>query len=86
MPINDPDDLFEDPHLKATGYWQEVEDPELGTLRLPGFAPEFSRTPLSLRSIARWRGPSSSPMAMARTRIVLDCTPTFPARPMMSGR
>jgi len=52
MPVNDPDELLTDPHLVATGYWQEIDDPELGTLRLPGIAPSFSASPPAIRKIA----------------------------------
>ena len=45
MPVNRPDDLVEDPHLAATGFWQTLEHPDLGTLRFPGVAAEFSKTP-----------------------------------------
>ena len=51
MPVNDPNDLFDDPHLKATGYWREMDDEELGTLRLPGLGPSFSASPSSIRRL-----------------------------------
>jgi crotonobetainyl-CoA:carnitine CoA-transferase CaiB-like acyl-CoA transferase len=35
-PMNRLDDLFDDPHLAATGYFRTLEDPSMGTLR---FAP-----------------------------------------------
>ena len=43
-PVNTLDDLFVDPQLKATGYWQEVDHPTEGKLRMPGIAPRFSKT------------------------------------------
>ena len=49
MPVNQPDDLVEDPHLAATGFWQSVEHPDLGTLRFPGVAAQFSKTPGAVR-------------------------------------
>ena len=49
MPVNQPDDLVEDPHLAATGFWQSVEHPDLGTLRFPGVAAQFSKTPGAIR-------------------------------------
>ena len=49
MPVNRPDDLMEDPHLAATGFWRTVEHPDLGTLRFPGVAAEFSKTPGAIR-------------------------------------
>jgi crotonobetainyl-CoA:carnitine CoA-transferase CaiB-like acyl-CoA transferase len=51
MQVNDPDDLPEDPHLAETSFWELREDPELGTLRLPGVAALFSRTPGSIRRL-----------------------------------
>ena len=49
MPVNQPDDLVTDPHLAATGFWQTLEHPDLGTLRLPDVPARFSRTPGSVR-------------------------------------
>ena len=49
MPVNRPDDLVEDPHLAATGFWQSLEHPDLGTLRFPGVAAQFSKTPGAIR-------------------------------------
>ena len=49
MPVNQPDDLVDDPHLAATGFWQKVEHPDLGTLRLPGIPAQFSKTPGAIR-------------------------------------
>ena len=45
MPVNHPDDLVEDPHLVATGFWHTIEHPDLGTLRFPGVPAQFSKTP-----------------------------------------
>ena len=49
MPVNRPDDLVEDPHLVATGFWQTVNHPDLGTLRFPDIPARFSRTPGAIR-------------------------------------
>jgi crotonobetainyl-CoA:carnitine CoA-transferase CaiB-like acyl-CoA transferase len=35
------DDLRTDPHLEAVGFWQMVEDPAMGTLRIPGVPVKF---------------------------------------------
>jgi crotonobetainyl-CoA:carnitine CoA-transferase CaiB-like acyl-CoA transferase len=43
-PVNTLEDLFVDPQLNATGFWQEVEHPSEGKLRMPGIAPSFSKT------------------------------------------
>ena len=44
MPIASLDDLLADPHLQATGFWQESETEE-GKVRLPAFPVKFSKTP-----------------------------------------
>ena len=49
MPVNHPDDLLDDPHLAATGFWQAVEHADLGTLRFPGIPAQFSKTPGAIR-------------------------------------
>ena len=49
MPVNRPDDLVEDPHLAATGFWRTVEHPDLGTLRFPDVPAQFSNTPGAIR-------------------------------------
>jgi crotonobetainyl-CoA:carnitine CoA-transferase CaiB-like acyl-CoA transferase len=47
--VNSFDNLFSDPHLAATGYWQSVEHPTEGTLRMPGIPTKFSDTPGAIR-------------------------------------
>ena len=49
MPVNRPDDLVDDPHLAATGFWQTVDHPDLGTLRFPDVPAQFSKTPGAIR-------------------------------------
>jgi crotonobetainyl-CoA:carnitine CoA-transferase CaiB-like acyl-CoA transferase len=44
-PVNTVADLAGDPHLAARGFWVEVDDPELGTVRLPGAPYRLSATP-----------------------------------------
>jgi formyl-CoA transferase len=44
-PVNDMADIFEDPHYKARDMLVQVEHPTLGSLRLPGVTPKYSRTP-----------------------------------------
>lgn len=51
MAVLTGDDLIEDRHLKAVDFWQFGEDPELGTLRLPGIATQFSATPGRIRRL-----------------------------------
>jgi crotonobetainyl-CoA:carnitine CoA-transferase CaiB-like acyl-CoA transferase len=39
--VNDLDELIDDPHLKATGFFEQVSDPSMGTLRFPGAPVRF---------------------------------------------
>jgi crotonobetainyl-CoA:carnitine CoA-transferase CaiB-like acyl-CoA transferase len=51
-PILSADDLLEDPHLKAVGFFAEVDHPTEGPIRSVGIPVTFSRTPGSIRSLA----------------------------------
>jgi formyl-CoA transferase len=44
-PIADFKDLAEDPHMIARGALTEIDDPELGKLRMPTVQPRLSETP-----------------------------------------
>lgn len=44
MRVNAIEDLFEDPHLVATGFFETVEHPEAGSLRQAATAMRFSRS------------------------------------------
>lgn len=48
-PVNSIDDLLQDPHLAATGFWRDVEHPTEGRLRQADLPIHFSRTPVSVR-------------------------------------
>ncbi|MGE8320745.1 MAG: CaiB/BaiF CoA transferase family protein [Comamonas sp.] len=50
--VNAPEDLFDDPHLQATGFFQQVEHPTEGTLRMPSIPVRFSRTPGAIARLA----------------------------------
>ncbi len=43
-PLRTPDELFDNPHLNAVGFFEEVDSP-YGTVRFPGIPTWFSRTP-----------------------------------------
>ena len=47
--VNSLEDLVTDPHLQATGFWQIVEHPTEGALRMPKFPVNFGSTPASIR-------------------------------------
>jgi crotonobetainyl-CoA:carnitine CoA-transferase CaiB-like acyl-CoA transferase len=50
-PVQSLEDLLTDPQLESTGYWQEVDHPTEGRIRMPGIAPSFSRTPPEIRRL-----------------------------------
>ena len=49
--VNTLQDLKDDPHLKAVGFWQEVDHPTEGRLRMTRFPVTFSRTPADVRRL-----------------------------------
>jgi crotonobetainyl-CoA:carnitine CoA-transferase CaiB-like acyl-CoA transferase len=49
MVVNSLDDLIDDPHLVATGFWQEFDHPTEGRLRSSKPPMNFSATPASIR-------------------------------------
>jgi crotonobetainyl-CoA:carnitine CoA-transferase CaiB-like acyl-CoA transferase len=51
MVVNTLDDLLADEHLQTTGFWQTVEHPTEGALRLPGVPTSFSETPGGIRRL-----------------------------------
>ena len=50
--VNSIDDLLEDPHLRAVGFWQEIEHPTEGRLRVAKFPGTWSRTQPDIRRLA----------------------------------
>ena len=51
MTVNSLESLLRDPHLEAVGFWQIVEHPTEGTLRLPGIPATYSKTPGAIRRL-----------------------------------
>jgi crotonobetainyl-CoA:carnitine CoA-transferase CaiB-like acyl-CoA transferase len=51
-PVNSIEDLFEDPHLKAVDFFEDVEHPSEGALKNCRFPINFSRTPASVQRLA----------------------------------
>ncbi len=47
--VNTLEDLVSDPHLDAVGFWQEMDHPTEGKLRMAGSPLNFSATPTSIR-------------------------------------
>jgi crotonobetainyl-CoA:carnitine CoA-transferase CaiB-like acyl-CoA transferase len=51
MTVNSLETLLHDPHLEATGFWQEMTHPSEGTLRLPGIPAAYTKTPADIRRL-----------------------------------
>ena len=49
MVVNSLDELIDDPHLVATGFWQEMDHPTEGRLRMSSPPMNFAATPASIR-------------------------------------
>src|SRR5690606_29965492 len=54
--INRTEDLMDDEHLNAIGYWQTMDHPTEGTLKFPGIPVQFSATPGTTRLPAPQHG------------------------------
>lgn len=50
--VNSVDDLLQDPHLAAVGFWQSFEHPTEGAIRAAGIPVSYSDTPGSIRRLA----------------------------------
>ena len=48
-PVNSFEDLLQDPHLRAVGFWRDVQHPSEGALRMADIPVRFSDTPGSIR-------------------------------------
>jgi crotonobetainyl-CoA:carnitine CoA-transferase CaiB-like acyl-CoA transferase len=51
MSVNTLESLLHDPHLEAVGFWQSVEHPSEGALRLPGVPVSYRKTPGTIRRL-----------------------------------
>lgn len=49
--VNSLEDLVDDPHLKAVGFWQEADHPSEGRLRMTRLPMNFSATPAEVRRL-----------------------------------
>ena len=52
MVVHGLDDLVQDPHLVAIGFWQQMEHPSEGTIRMSKPPINFSKTKAAVRSLA----------------------------------
>ena len=55
-PVRERDDLFDDPHVRATGLLEEVEDDDLGTMTMTAPVVRLSETPAAIRFTGRRLG------------------------------
>lgn len=51
-PVNGIEDLFDNPHLKAVDFFNEMEHPTEGLLKVARFPVKFSRSPATIRRLA----------------------------------
>ncbi len=58
-PVLDLQDMFEDPHLKQTGFFQTAKHPSEGEYKVIGFPTRFSKTPMALHRHAPRAGEQS---------------------------
>ena len=47
-------DMYDDPHFRERGLIVDIEDPEIGTMPVPGITPKLSETPGSIRWGGKW--------------------------------
>jgi crotonobetainyl-CoA:carnitine CoA-transferase CaiB-like acyl-CoA transferase len=47
--VNDISDLYENPHLKASGFFEKIEHPTEGMVRLPRHPVRYGKTPAQIR-------------------------------------
>ena len=59
MVVNSPDDLVNDPHLKAIDFFKVVDHPTEGPVRMTDFPVNFSETPADVGELAQPRGEHS---------------------------
>jgi crotonobetainyl-CoA:carnitine CoA-transferase CaiB-like acyl-CoA transferase len=52
MVVNTLDELVDDPQLVESGFWQQIEHPTEGLLRMSSPPMNFAKTPASIRSLA----------------------------------
>jgi crotonobetainyl-CoA:carnitine CoA-transferase CaiB-like acyl-CoA transferase len=51
-PVNSIEELFDDPHLKAVGLFEEIDHPTEGKVMVSRHPVRYSRSPASIRRLA----------------------------------
>ena len=72
--VNSVDELFDNEHLAAVGFFSEVDHPTEGRLRLPRSPLLFSRTPLEVRYLAPPLGHHNRELGIERHEPELSTT------------
>jgi crotonobetainyl-CoA:carnitine CoA-transferase CaiB-like acyl-CoA transferase len=72
--VNSVDELFDNEHLAAVGFFSEVDHPTEGRLRLPRSPLLFSRTPLEVRHLAPPLGYHNQELGIERHEPELSIT------------
>jgi crotonobetainyl-CoA:carnitine CoA-transferase CaiB-like acyl-CoA transferase len=57
--VSSPEDLIDDPHLAAVGFWHALEHPSEGPIRVTDIPTRFSKTPGAIRRLAPQLGEHS---------------------------
>lgn len=52
VPVNSLDDLLDDPHLEAVGFWKTMEHPTEGKVRMAALPVTYGKTPVDIRRLA----------------------------------
>lgn len=51
-PVNSLDDVIDDPHLEAVGFWKTMEHPTEGKVRMASLPVTYGKTPVEIRRLA----------------------------------
>jgi crotonobetainyl-CoA:carnitine CoA-transferase CaiB-like acyl-CoA transferase len=78
-PVNSIDDLFDNPHLAAVGFFEDMPHPTEGTLKVCRFPVRFSRSPSQVRSLAPNLGEHTPLLEAAAPAAALDRPVNSPA-------
>lgn len=72
--VNSLSDLLTDPHLEAVGFWQELEHPTEGRLKVPKPPGTWSRTPPGIQRLAPNLGEHSREILGEECRVPVQST------------
>jgi crotonobetainyl-CoA:carnitine CoA-transferase CaiB-like acyl-CoA transferase len=64
-PVNGIEDLLDNPHLRAVGFFEEMEHPTEGRLKVARYPARFSKSPASVRRLAPNLGADNAAFLLA---------------------